>query len=174
MLSFTNSADTYDGADREARRNHDLWFTGYNTSVESSPVFRMKQVIGELFSLTSAGDDAWTTYGRVMSLVMHAALTGDGLDAVPFLLNSPKDTALARILEEAVLAVDENARDLTMPEWTKHCAELLASTSLSVRAKTTTLTFHSGTPCNGIVKGYTTNVVSRTGWIRWWAEVLLF
>ena len=113
-----------------------MWFVGYNTSVAGSSVSRMKEVIGDLLSLTTAGDDAWTTYGRLMSVAMHAALTGDGLDAVPFLLNSPKDTALARILEEAVLAVDEDAHDLTMPEWTKHCAELLASKSLSARFKT--------------------------------------
>ena len=30
--------------------------------------------------------------------------------------HSPKDTALARIIEEAVLAVDEDAHDLSMPE----------------------------------------------------------
>ena len=70
-----------------------------------------------------------------MSVIMHAALAGDGLDQVPFLLNSPKDTALARILEEAVLAVSEDARDLSMPEWAKHCAELLASKSLCAKAK---------------------------------------
>ena len=35
-----------------------------------------------------------------------------------------------------MLAVDEDAHDLSMPEWAKHCAELLASKSLSDRAKT--------------------------------------
>ena len=38
-------------------------------------------------------------------------------------------------LEEAVLAVDEDAHDLSMPEWAKHRAELLASKSLIDRAK---------------------------------------
>ena len=74
--------------------------------------------------------------GHVRSVIMHAAVAGDRLDQVPFLLNSPKDTVLARILEEAVLSVDEDAHDLSMPEWAKHCAELLASKSLSDRAKT--------------------------------------
>ena len=96
----------------------------------------MKEIIGDLICPTVAGDDAHTTYGRCMAIVLHAALPGDGLDAVPFLLNSLKDTALARILEqEAVLGVKEGARDLTMPEWVKHCADLRAGKSLSVRAK---------------------------------------
>ena len=90
MLSITNSKNAYDGADRDARGDHDLWFVGYNTSVAGSPVSRMKEVIGDLLSLTTAGDDAWTPYGRLMSVVMHATLAGDGLDAVPFLLNSPR------------------------------------------------------------------------------------
>ena len=135
MLSFTNPSNTYDGADRDARGDHDLWFVGYGSSVVGSPISRMKLVLGELLNLSTVGDDAWTTYGRAMSVIMHAALAGDGLDQVPFLLNSPKDTALARILEEAVLAVSEDARDLSMPEWAKHCAELLASKSLCAKAK---------------------------------------
>ena len=135
-MSFTNPSNTYDGADRDARGDHDLWFVGYGSSVVGSPVARMKLVLGELLNLSTVGDDAWITYGRAMSVIMHAALAGDGLDQVPFLLNSPKDTALARILEEAVLAVNEDAHDLSMPEWAKHCAELLASKSLGDRAKT--------------------------------------
>ena len=68
-------------------------------------------------------------------MVLHAALPGDGLDAVPFLLNSPKDTALARILEEAVLGVNKETSGMTMPEWAKHCADLRQSKSLSARSK---------------------------------------
>ena len=70
-----------------------------------------------------------------MAVVLHAAVPGDGLNSVPFLLNSSKDTALARILEEAVLGVKEEASDLSMPEWAKHCADLRASKSLSARSK---------------------------------------
>ena len=64
---------------------------------------RLKKIIGGLLNLSMVGDDAWITYGRAMSVIMHAAIAGDGLDQVPFLLNSPKDSALARILEVAVL-----------------------------------------------------------------------
>ena len=95
----------------------------------------MKLVLGELLNLSTVGDDAWITYDRAVSVIMHAAIAEDGLDQVPFLLNSPTDTALARILEEALLALGEEARDLTMTEWIRHCAELLGSKSLSVRAK---------------------------------------
>ena len=94
---------------------------------------RLKKILGGQLNLSMVGDDAWITYGRALSVIWHAAIAGDGLDQVQFLLNSPKDTALAKILEEAVLAVGEEARDLTMPEWTRHCTELLASKSLSDR-----------------------------------------
>ena len=124
MFSFTNPSNHYDGADRESRADHDLWLLGYGSCVAGSPLARMKEVIGDLLCPTMAGDDAYMTYGRGLSVVLHAAIPGDGLDQVPFLLNSPKDTALARILEEAVMAVDEEARDMTMPEWAKHCADL--------------------------------------------------
>ena len=92
---------------------------------------RLKKIIGGLLNLSTAGDDAWITYGRALSVILHAAIAGEGLDQVPFLLNSPKDNALARILEEALLALGEEARDLMMTEWTRHCAELLGSKSLS-------------------------------------------
>jgi hypothetical protein len=107
MLSFTHPSNVYDGADRDSRADHDLWLLGYGSCVAGSPQARMNDVIGDLMCPTSAGDDAYLTYGRGLSAVLHAALPGDGLDAVPFLLNSPKDTALARILEEAVLGVNE-------------------------------------------------------------------
>ena len=55
----------------------------------------MKVVIGDLLNLSTVGDDAWITYGRAVSVIMHAAVAGNGLDQVPFLLNSPKDIALA-------------------------------------------------------------------------------
>jgi len=96
---------------------------------------RLKKILGGLLNLSTAGDDAWITYGRALSVILHAARAGDGLDQVPFMINSPKDYALARILEEALLAVGEDARDLSLPEWAKHCAELLANKSLSDRSR---------------------------------------
>ena len=95
----------------------------------------MKEILGDLLRPTGAGDDAHVPYGRALSVILHAALPGKGLEAVPFLGNSPKDTALARILEEAVLGVDAEASNLTLPEWAKHCADLRQSTSLSDKSK---------------------------------------
>ena len=135
MLSFTNSSNTYDGVDRDARGDHDLWLYGYNLSVEGSPLARLKKTLGGMMNLATVGDDAWISFGRALSVILHAAIAGKGLDQVPFLLNSPTDTALARILEEALLALGEEARDLTMTEWIRHCAELLGSKSLSDRSK---------------------------------------
>ena len=103
MLSFTNSSDSYDGADRENRGDHDIVLNGYNNCVGGSPQARMKKILGDLIRPTGTGDDAHVPYGRALSVILHAALPGDGLESVPFLGNSPKDTALARILEEAVL-----------------------------------------------------------------------
>ena len=142
MLSFTNSSNTYDGADGDARGDHDLWLYGYNLSVEGSPLGRLKKTLGGMMNLATVGDDAWISFGRALSVILHAAIAGEGLDQVPFLLNSSKDNALARILEEgvsilpqALFALGEEARDLTMTEWIRHCAELLGSKSLSDRSK---------------------------------------
>ena len=135
MLSFTHPSTDYDGADRASRAEHDLWFLGYGSCVVGSPQARKKEVIGDLICPTVAGDDAYVTYGCCLAVVLHAAVPGDGLDLVPFLLNSPKDTALARILEEAVLGVNEDASGLSMPEWVKHCADLRKGKSLSARSK---------------------------------------
>ena len=96
----------------------------------------MKQGIGDLLSLSKTGDDAWTTYGRIRCVVMNAALTGYRLDYVAFMMYSPKDTALARIREEAVLAVDEDASGIKMSEWDKLYAEMPDSKSLSGTALT--------------------------------------
>ena len=95
---------------------------------------RLKKILGGLLNLSMVSDDAWIKYGRVVSMIWHAAIAGDGLN-IQFLLNSTKDTALAEILEEAVLAMSEEARDLAMPEWTTHCTELLASKSLSDKSR---------------------------------------
>ena len=85
----------YDGADRDSRAEHDVWFVGYGSCVTASGwLARMKEVIGDLISPTVAGDDAHTPYGRCMAVVLHAAVPGDGLDSVPFLLNSPKRARL--------------------------------------------------------------------------------
>ena len=105
---------------------------------------RLKKVLGGTLNLTSVGDDAWITYGRALAVILHAAIAGDGLDQVPFLLNSPKDTTLARILDEALLAVGEEARNLSLPEWAKHCVDLHASKSLSDRSKAALTTLHFG------------------------------
>jgi hypothetical protein len=88
-----------------------------------------------VISPTTAGDDAHVTYGRGLAIILHAAFPGDGLETVPFLGNSPKDTALARILEEAVLSVNAETSNMTLPEWAKHCANMRQNTSLSVRSK---------------------------------------
>jgi hypothetical protein len=92
----------------------------------------MEVVIGDnLICPTVAGDDAYVTYGHCLAVVLHA------LEAVPFLLNSPKDTALARISVGggSTVGVKEDARGLSMPEWAKHCADLRKSKSLSARSK---------------------------------------
>ena len=135
MLSFTNSSDSYDGEDRENRGVHDIVLNGYNNCVGGSPQARMKKILGDLIRPTGTGDDAHVPYGRALSVILHAALPGKELEAVPFLGNSPKDTALARILEEAVLGVDAEASNLTMSEWAKYCADLRQSTSLSDKSK---------------------------------------
>ena len=95
---------------------------------------RLKKFLGGLLNLSMASDDAWIKYGRVVSMIWHAAIAGDGLN-VQFLLNSTKVTALAEILEEAVLAMSEEARDLAMPEWISRYTELLASKSLSDKSR---------------------------------------
>ena len=77
---------------------------------------RLKKMLGGLLNLTMVGDDAWITYGQASSAILHAAVAEDGLDKVPFLLNHPGDNALAKRLEEALLAVGEEARDPPMPE----------------------------------------------------------
>jgi hypothetical protein len=135
MLSFTHSSNSYDGADRENRGDHDIVLNGYNNCVGGSPQARMKKILGNLLRPTMAGDDAHVPYGRGLAVILHAALPGNGTEAVPFLGNSPKDTALARILEEAVLCVNEEASNLTLTEWAKHCADMRQNTSLSVRSK---------------------------------------
>ena len=135
MLSFTNPSTTYDGAERVARADHDLILIGYSCCVAGSPQARMKEIIGELWCPTKTGDDAYVTYGRGVALILHAAIPGDGLESVPFIGNSPKDTALARILEEAVATVSEETSGMTMPEWVKHCADMRQSTSLSARSR---------------------------------------
>jgi hypothetical protein len=135
MLSFTNSSNSYDGVDRENRGDHDLILAGYASCVGGSPQARLKNLLGNLMRPMMAGDDAHVQYGRGLAVILHAALPGSGIEAVPFLGNSPKDTALARILEEAVLCVNEEASDLTLTEWAKHCADMRQNTSLSTRSK---------------------------------------
>ena len=100
MLTFTHPSNSYDGADRESRAEHDLIMLGYASCVAGSPQARMKGIIGDLLCPTKGGDDAYVSYGRGLSVILHAALPGDGLESVPFLGNSPKDTALARILDQ--------------------------------------------------------------------------
>jgi hypothetical protein len=104
MLSSTHPSTDYDGADRASRAEHDLWFLGYVSCVGGSPQARMKEVIGDLMCPAVAGDDAHMTYGRCLAVVLHAAVPGDGLEAVPFLLNSPKDTGYSRRMKYSRLA----------------------------------------------------------------------
>ena len=94
MLTFTHPSNSYDVADRESRTEHDLIMLGYASCVVGSPQARMKGIIGDLLCPTKGGDDAYVSYGRGLSVILHAALPGDGLESVPFLGNSPKDTAL--------------------------------------------------------------------------------
>ena len=133
MLSFPNPSNSYDGTDRDSRAGHELILIGYASCVVGSPQARMKDIIGDLLCPTKAGDDAFVTYGRGLSVILHAALPGDGLEPVPFLGNSPKDTALARILEEAVLGVSEETSGMTMPEWVKHCADMRQTEHIAQR-----------------------------------------
>jgi hypothetical protein len=95
---------------------------------------RLKKILGGLLNLSMVSDDAWIKYGRAVSIILHAAIAGDGLN-IQFLLNYTNDTALAEILEEAVLAMSEEARDLAMPAWTKHRTVLLASKSLGDKSR---------------------------------------
>ena len=78
---------------------------------------RLEKILGGLRILKMVGDEAWITYGQASAAILHAAVAEDGLDKVPFLLNHPGSNALAVRLEEAVLAVGEEARDPPMPEW---------------------------------------------------------
>ena len=78
MLSFTHSSDSYDGADRENRGDHDIIMAGYANCVGGSPLARMKEILGDLLRPTGAGDDAHVPYGRALSVILHAALPGKG------------------------------------------------------------------------------------------------
>ena len=116
MLAVTNPSNTHDGADKASRSNQDLWIFGYDSNVEGSAVARLEKILGGLLNLTMVGDEAWITYGQASAAILHAAVAEDGLDKVPFLLNHPGSNALAVRLEEALLAVGEEARDPPMPE----------------------------------------------------------
>ena len=70
---------------------------------------RLEKILGGLRNLTMVDDEAWITYGQASAAILQIA--EDGLDKVPFLLNHPGSNALALRLEEAVLAVGEEARD---------------------------------------------------------------
>ena len=63
MFSFTNPSTTYDGGDRNDRGDHDLWLSGYNLSVEGSPLARLKKTLGGMMNLATVGDDAWISQG---------------------------------------------------------------------------------------------------------------
>ena len=74
MLSFTHPSNSYDGTDRDSRADHELILIGYACCVVGSPQARMTDIIGDLLCPTKAGDDAYVTYGRGLSVILHAAL----------------------------------------------------------------------------------------------------
>ena len=55
MLSFTHSSDSYDGADRENRGDHDIVLNGYTNCVGGSPQARMKRNSGGLVAPNRSG-----------------------------------------------------------------------------------------------------------------------
>ena len=132
MVSFTDIAL---GAARKAQDERGRRFVDFNSSVEGSAMARLKKMYGGLLNLPMTSDDAWIEYGQAVPMIWHAAIAGDGLN-IQFLLNSTtQHTALAEILEEAVRAMSEEARDLAMPIWTSRYMELLASKSLSDKSR---------------------------------------
>ena len=60
-------------------------------------------------------EEAWNKYGQTSTTIMQTA--EDGLDEVPFMFNHPGSNALALKLEEAVLAMGEEARETPMSGW---------------------------------------------------------
>ena len=58
MLSFSNATNAYDGQDLEDREEHDRWKREYDNPVESSPLARLKRMLGKLLKPGIVGDDA--------------------------------------------------------------------------------------------------------------------
>ena len=115
MLAVTNLSSTHVGADKASRINQNRWIYGYDSSVEGSAVARLEKILGGLRNLKMVDEEAWNKYGQTSTTILQTA--EDGLDEVPFMFNHPGSNALALRLEEAVLAVGEEARETPMSKW---------------------------------------------------------
>ena len=113
MASIANSASKRNVADEAARSN---WIVGYETGAEGSTVTRLEKILWGLRNLTMVGDNAWNNYIRGSAAIMQDAIAEDVLAKVPPELYSQEDNALAEV-EEAWLAVGEEARDPAAPDW---------------------------------------------------------
>ena len=113
MAPIANSASKRNVADEAARSN---WIVGYETGAEGSTVTRLKKILWGLRNLTMVGDNAWNNYIRGSAAIMQDAIAEDVLAEVPSELYSQEDNALAEV-EEAWLAVGEEARDPAAPDW---------------------------------------------------------
>ena len=115
MAPITNSASKRNEADEAARSNH-TGIVGYETGAEGSAVSRLKKILWGLRNLTMVGDNAWNNYIRDSAAIMQDAIAEDVLAEVPSGLYNQEDNALAEV-EEAWLAVGEEARDPSAPDW---------------------------------------------------------
>ena len=113
MASIANSTCKDSVTDEAARSN---WIVGYETGEEGSTVTRLEKILWGLRNLTMVGDNAWENYIRGSAAIMQDAIAEDGLAKVQPELYSQEDKALAEV-EEAWLAVGEEARDPAAPDW---------------------------------------------------------
>ena len=113
MASIANSTCKNSVTDEAARSN---WIVGYETGEEGSTVTRLEKILWGLRNLTMVGDNAWENYIRGSAAIMQDAIAEDGLAKVQPELYSQEDKALAEV-EEAWLAVGEEARDPAAPDW---------------------------------------------------------
>ena len=113
MASIANSTCKNNVTDEAARSN---WIVGYETGEEGSTVTRLEKILWGLRNLTMVGDNAWENYIRGSAAIMQDAIAEDVLAKVQPELYSQEDKALAEV-EEAWLAVGEEARDPAAPDW---------------------------------------------------------
>ena len=112
MASIANSTCKDSVTDEAARSN---WIVGYETGEEGSTATRLEKILWGLRNLTMVGDNAWENYIRGSAAIMQDAIAEDGLAKVQPELYS-QEKALAEV-EEAWLAVGEEARDPAAPDW---------------------------------------------------------